>query len=258
MGAFALVTSEFLPIGLLPDIARDIGVTHGQAGLMVTLPGVLAALAAPLSVHFAGGLERRRVLLILLALLVVSNLVVALSSSFLVVLFGRALLGIAIGGFWSIAGALGPRLRPGPDGVRAAAVILGGVSLGTVAGLPAGALMGELLGWRYAFGASAVLAAIAIGAIFALLPIVQPIASAGLRDMIALLRQGKSRTALLAASVMYTGTFGAYTYVAPFLSQQAGIAGEMLSLLLFASGAAGLRATCLVAHSPVEAPINHS
>ncbi|MGZ8284070.1 MAG: MFS transporter [Allosphingosinicella sp.] len=239
VGAFALVTSEFLPVGLLPDIARDLGVTTGQAGLMVTLPGILAAVAAPLSIHYAGRMERRRALLILLALLVVSNLLVAVSGSFWLLLLGRALLGIAIGGFWTIAGAPGPRLRPGPEGVRAAAVILGGVSLGTVAGLPAGALLGELFGWRYAFGASALLAAGAIGALLALLPAVPAQASAGLRDMAALLRQRSTRTALLAASIMYTGTFGAYTYIAPFLSERSGISGQLLSAVLLANGAAG-------------------
>lgn len=245
VGAFALVTSEFLPVGLLPYIARDLGVSHGQAGLMVTLPGMFAAIAGPLSINYAGQVERRRVLLILLSLLVVSNALVAGAQSFWLVLAGRALLGIAIGGFWTIAGALGPRLRPGAEGVRAAAVILGGVSLGAVAGLPAGALLGEILGWRYAFGAGAVLAAVSVLAVLALLPAIHSTASTGLRDMIALLRQGHARTALLAASIMYTGTYGAYTYIAPFLSEHSGISGQLLSLVLLANGGAGFAGNML-------------
>lgn len=123
--------------------------------------------------------------------------------------------------------------------VRAAAVILGGVSLGTVAGLPAGSLLGELLGWRYAFGAGAVLAAVAMIALAAMLPKVPAQASAGLRDMAALLRQGRAVTSLIAASVMYTGTYGAYTYIAPFLSEHSGISGTVLSAIFLANGVAG-------------------
>jgi predicted MFS family arabinose efflux permease len=239
VGAFALVTSEFLPVGLLPAIARDIGSTSGETGLMVTLPGITAAIAAPLTIHYGRQLERRLLLLVLLGLLAASNIIVALSTTFPLILVGRALLGIAIGGFWTIAGALGPRLRPGPEGVRAAAVILGGVSLGTVAGLPAGALLGELFGWRYAFGAAAGLAAIAMIALAVLLPKVAPQVSTGLHAMLVLMRRGSAVTSLLAASIMYTGTYGAYTYIAPFLSEHSGISGTVLSAIFLANGVAG-------------------
>jgi predicted MFS family arabinose efflux permease len=239
VGAFALVTSEFLPVGLLPEISRDLGATHGQTGLMVTMPGVLAAFAAPLSIHFARNVERRRVLLILLGLLVASNMIVAFAASFAQLMIGRALLGVCIGGFWTIAGALGPRLRPGAEGVRASAVILGGVSLGTVAGLPAGSLLGELFGWRYAFGASALFAAIALAALLALLPKIPAQPSAGLAEMLAILRGRRSRLLIFAASVMYAGTYAAYTYIAPFLSEKTAISGERLSAVLLASGVAG-------------------
>lgn len=239
VGAFALVTSEFLPVGLLPEISRDIGATHGQTGLMVTLPGVLAAIAAPLSIHYARNLERRLVLLVLLGVLVASNLIVAFATSFTHLMIGRGLLGVTIGGFWTIAGALGPRLRPGPRGVRASAVILGGVSLGTVAGLPAGALLGELLGWRYAFGASTILAGAAFGALLGLLPKVHPQPSTGFTDMMAILQGRDGRLRIFAASVMYAGTYAAYTYIAPFLSEKAAISGEVLSGVLLASGLAG-------------------
>lgn len=239
VGAFALVTSEFLPVGLLPAIARDVGSTSGETGLMVTLPGITAAIAAPLTIHYGRQLERRLLLLVLLGLLAASNVIVALASTFPLILTGRALLGIAIGGFWTIAGALGPRLRPGPEGVRAAAVILGGVSLGTVAGLPAGALLGELFGWRYAFGAAAGLAAFAMIALAVLLPKVAPQASTGLQAMMVLMRRGSAVTSLVAASIMYTGTYGAYTYIAPFLSEHSGISGAVLSAIFLANGVAG-------------------
>jgi predicted MFS family arabinose efflux permease len=239
MGAFALVTSEFLPVGLLPQIASDLGITLGEAGLMVTMPGFLAALAAPLSIVFAGHIDRRRVLTGLLILLVASNLVVATATGIVQLLLGRVLLGVAVGSFWTIAGSLGPRLKPGADGIRASALILSGVSLGTVAGVPAGALLGDLLGWRAAFYGGAVFAGLAIATLLALLPSIPPGASAGLSNIPPILKRRSSRHGLSAAVLIFVGQFAAYTYVAPFLKEHAGIDGGALSLLLLANGAAG-------------------
>ncbi|SEJ81399.1 Predicted arabinose efflux permease, MFS family [Sphingobium sp. AP50] len=239
IGAFALVTSEFLPVGLLPQIATDVGVTTGEAGLMVTMPGFLAAIAAILTIQFAGHVDRRRVLTILLGLLVASNLVVATAASFPQLLVGRMLLGIAVGSFWTIAGSLGPRLKPGPDGIRASALILSGVSIGTVAGVPAGALIGDLFGWRVAFGAGAGLAGMAIVALVSLLPAIPAERSNGLSEIPSILREPRARLGLLGAISIFVGQFAAYTYVAPFLDIKAGIAGGTLSMLLLANGAAG-------------------
>src|SRR4051812_29038602 len=112
VGAFALVTTEFLPVGLLPSIAAELGVTEGVAGLMVTIPGLMGALAAILVTVGIGKTDRRYAIWGLTATLIVSNLIVALSHSFPLVLFGRALLGVGVGGFWAIGPALGTRLVP--------------------------------------------------------------------------------------------------------------------------------------------------
>ena len=111
VGAFALVTTEFLPIGLLPQIARSMAITEGHAGLAVTMSGLLAALAAPTTIAVAGTFDRRKLLLVLLGMLVLSNAISALAPGFLVLLLGRVLLGATIGAFWTVAGPLGPRLR---------------------------------------------------------------------------------------------------------------------------------------------------
>ena len=239
MGAFALVTGEFLPVGLLPQIAADLHITTGQAGLMVTMPGFLAAAAAPLSIVFAGHIDRRRVLATLLVLLVASNLVVATAAGITQLLLGRILLGVAVGSFWTIAGSLGPRLKPGPDGIRASALILSGVSIGTVAGVPAGALIGSLLGWRAAFFGGALFAGVAIVTLLSLLPAIPAVRGSGLADIPSILRRRTSRIGLAAAVLIFVGQFAAYTYVAPFLKAYPGIEGGALSILLLANGAAG-------------------
>jgi len=240
IAAFALVTTEFLPVGLLPQIAQELGQSEGRIGLMVTLPGLLAALAAPLTIAFAGRLDRRWLLGGLIGLLAFSNLLVAVSGSFLAILFGRVLLGLAVGGFWTIGGSLGPRLKPGAQAARATAVILSGVSLGTVAGVPAGALLGEAMGWRWAFAAASVVSLAVLVLLLALLPALPVQASSkGLREVPSLLREPKIRLGLWAIVLVFVGQFAAYTYISPFLLQVTGIAPVALGGVLLGYGVAG-------------------
>ncbi|XAZ21252.1 MFS transporter (plasmid) [Sinorhizobium sp. B11] len=105
--AFLMVTCEFLPVGLLPDMSADLGVTHGQAGLTGTIAGIMAAIGAPLVSVLAGTIDRKKVLMFLSAVLAVSCLITALAWSFPVVLFGRVLVGLTIGGFWTVGVGIG-------------------------------------------------------------------------------------------------------------------------------------------------------
>lgn len=240
VAAFALVTTEFLPVGLLPQVAAELRISEGQAGLMVTLPGLLAAVAAPLTIAFAGRLDRRWQLGGLLALLAISNLIVAVSSSLVFILLGRVLLGLAVGGFWTIGGSLGPRLKPGAQAARASALILSGVSLGTVAGVPAGALLGELVGWRWAFGAASAISIAVLALLLTFLPALPANESSkGLRDIPGLLNEPKIRLGLTAIVLVFVGQFAAYTYISPFLLQVAGIPSVVLGAVLLGYGIAG-------------------
>ncbi|MEW2144057.1 MFS transporter [Micromonospora vinacea] len=239
IGAFALVTTEFLPIGLLPMIADDIGVSEGAAGLMVTVPGLVAACAAPGVIALTRGIDRRVVLSALLGLLALSNILVATATTTPMLLLGRVLLGIGVGGFWTVGGSLGPRLRPGPEGVRATSIIFSGVSFGTVAGLPAGSLLGNALGWRSAFFASAALAVLVVGALLVLVPSMPPEPGSGIREMPSILRLPLVRAGLIATVLIFAGHFAAYTYITPFLNDFPHIDGTPLSAVLLAFGIAG-------------------
>lgn len=240
IAAFALVSTEFLPVGLLPQIAHELGQSEGQTGLMVTLPSVMGAFAAPLTIAFAGRLDRRRLLGGLVALLALSNFVVAMSGAFAAVLFGRLLMGIAVGGFWTIGGSLGPRLKPGSQAARASALILSGVSIGTVAGVPAGALLGALVGWRWAFAAAGVISLVVLALLLVLLPGLPSTATRnGLREIPTLLRAPKVRLGLATILLLFGGQFSAYTYISPFLLQAIGIAPAALGAVLLGYGASG-------------------
>ncbi|UXT41649.1 MFS transporter [Agrobacterium tumefaciens] len=239
VGAFALVTTEFLPVGLLPLIAADLGISEGTAGLMVTVPGFLAAIAAPMTLGFAARFDRKRVLVALLMLLVVSNAIVATAQGFAALMFGRVLLGIAVGGFWTIGGSLGPRLRPGAEGPRATALIFSGVSLGTVAGVPAGALIGDLFGWRAAFLLVSGVALLVVAALQFLLPAIRAQKGSGLKQVPDVLRLQRVQIGLTAAVLIFVGQFAAYTYITPFLIGATGIDTGTLSMVLLGYGTAG-------------------
>lgn len=239
IGAFALVTSEFLPVGLLPQIAAELRVTEGLAGMLVTVPGIVAAIAALAVTVGVGKADRRHVLWGLMGVMVISNLLVTFATSFWPILLGRSLLGIGVGGFWSIGVAIGPRLVPLRYTTRATALIFGGVSIGTVAGVPAGALIGELFGWRTAFGIAAGIGVLVLAIQVFLLPPLPPIRATTVRDLPLLLKNPKARIGLVATLLMFVGQFAAYTYITPFLMQVTQMSARTVSALLLAYGAAG-------------------
>lgn len=244
VAAFVMVTTEFMPVGLLPTIAADLHQTEGRTGLMVTLPGLLAAVSAPAMIAFAGRLDRRHVLAGLLSLLALSNLIVFLSTSFELMLFGRALMGVAVGGFWTVGGSLGPRLQPGNQ-AKAGAVILSGVSLGMVAGVPAGVFLSELLGWRWAFGMAGFVALAVLALLLAVMPSLPASGGRGLRDVPALMRDSKVRLGFAAIVALFGGHFLAYTFVTPFLLQVTGIGAGAIGGLLLAYGVAAFAGNLL-------------
>lgn len=239
IGAFTLVTAEFLPVGLLLQIARDLKVTEGQAGLMVTIPGFIAAFSAFLTISLARRFDRRYVLWFLLSLLVVSNTIIAFAGNLPILLFGRILLGIAIGGFWTIGVSLGPRLRPDAMG-KATSIIFSGVTMGTVLGVPLGTLLGNLLGWRSAFGAFSILVLMVVAALVKLLPTLQPEKSLGLAQIPSVLKLRKVQVGLIAVIFIFIGQFSAYTYISPFLFQVSGVSSNVLSGVLLAYGVSGI------------------
>ena len=146
VGTFSMVTTEFLPIGLLTDIATGLDVSDGTAGLMVTIPGVLAAFAGPALIVASGRLDRRTVMIALSALLVASNLLAAIAPNFATMLVARLLLGLCIGGFWTFAPGAATQLVPDMSKARAMSLVLAGVSAATVFGVPAGAFISNFAG----------------------------------------------------------------------------------------------------------------
>ncbi|MEV4756316.1 MFS transporter [Micromonospora sp. NPDC049559] len=238
MGIFAIVTAEILPIGLLTSIGHTFGVSDGTAGLTMTMPGLLAAVSAPVVAIAVGRLNRKALLCGLMLLLAMANFLAATATSYPVVVASRALVGVVIGGFWSIAAGLAARLvRPERVGV-ATSLIFSAVPLGSVFGVPAGTFIAQYGGWRTAFAVLGVLSVIVLVALAAVLPPLPAELPVRLAALVDLARGRTSRTAMVLTVLVVTAHFGTYTYVTPFLQQVAGIDSVTPFLLVY--GIAGV------------------
>ena len=219
VGTFTIVTSEMLPVGLLTSIAADLRVSEGTAGLMMTVPGLVAAVSAPVLAVAARGLDRRLTLLGLMALLAGANLVAALATDYLVMLAARVLTGVSIGGFWAFAAGLGARLVPERSVGRATSVILSGVSVASVLGVPAAAFVSSFASWQAAFAAAGVLALVLVALLAATLPPLPGTTPSGTVRASSASRNPSLRrvprplrVVLVLTVLMVSGHFAAYTY----------------------------------------------
>ncbi|WP_250518646.1 MFS transporter [Caballeronia sp. ATUFL_M1_KS5A] len=244
VSAFAFVTAEFLPVGLLPQIAHDLGVSPGVAGLMVTTPGVMAAIFAPTLIVSAGRMDRRYVFLLLTAVLLIANLVSAVANNLPVMLAGRAMLGAALGGFWTLATAAAPRLVQPKDAAKATATILTGVTLATVVGVPLGTFIASFASWRFSFAATAGLVAVALIAQALLVPSLPSASALRIADFRKLLARPHTRLSMLMVALVFGAHFSTYTYIAPLLEQDFSL--STITLLLFGFGLVGFFSNALM------------
>lgn len=240
LGIFSLMTSELLPVGLLTPIGTALDVSGGTAGLMVTVPGLVAAVSAPLVTVATGRIDRRIVLVVLIGLMGAANLASAFATSFTVVLVARFLIGVSVGGFWSVAGGIALRLVPARHAGRATAVIFGGVETASVLGAPTGTFIGDLSGWRTAFAAVGVLGLVSLVCMFFLMPKVPAGRALTFSELPDVFRSNAGvRIGIALTFLVITGHFLAYTFVRPIL-QGDGVGDSSISVLLLTFGAAGI------------------
>jgi DHA1 family purine ribonucleoside efflux pump-like MFS transporter len=239
LGVFGLVTAEFLPASLLTAMATDLHITDGAAGQAVTATALVGAVAAPSIPLLTRRLDRRVVMLALTALLVLSNGLAVVADSLPVLLVARVMLGVALGGFWSMSAALTMRLVPEPLFARAMSLILTGVSVATVCAAPLGAWMGEMWGWRSAFVAAGVVSVLTLAVQVFALPALPPRDNPNLRVLGELLARPPVRIALLAVLLVISGHFAGFTYVRPLMEQVTQLPVGAISAVLLGYGIGG-------------------
>ncbi|MGZ0151131.1 MFS transporter [Kribbella sp. WER1] len=241
---FAVVTAEMLPVGLLTPMSESLHVTDGAAGLALTATGVTSALAAPVLPLLLGKLDRKAVLGGLMVLLAASAFAAASTSSFLVLMVTRVLMGVSIGGVWLLTVSLARRVVPPNAAGPATALIFSGIGIASVLGIPAGAYVGELAGWRWAFAGVGILALALAVALSIFLPSLPPERVVRLCDVREVLKLHQVRVGLVLVALIVTGHFAAYTYVRPLLEPH--IAPALIGAFLLAYGVAGVVGNFLV------------
>ena len=165
-----LIASEFMPVSLLTPIASDLGVSEGTAGQAIAVSGLFAVLTSLSISSVTRGIDRRTVLLGLTLVMILSGVMVAFAPNTAVFMAGRALVGVVIGGFWSMSAATVMRLVPEAQVPRALGLLNGGNALAVTVAAPLGSFLGQYIGWRGAFFAVVPLAAITLAWLFVSLP----------------------------------------------------------------------------------------
>jgi predicted MFS family arabinose efflux permease len=246
LGAFVLVASEFMPVSLLTPIAADLHVTEGQAGQAISVSGVFALLTSLFISLLAGRLDRKVLLLSMTLLMIVSGTIVALAPNYAVFMVGRAFIGVAIGGFWSMSAATAMRLVPEQHVPRALAILNGGNALATVVAAPLGSFLGAVIGWRGAFFCVVPVAAIAFGWKLVSLPSMAAQHGQGSANVFTLLKRPAVALGMAAVSLFFMGQFALFTYLRPFLETVTHASVSTLSVMLLIIGVAGFLGTTFI------------
>ena len=237
---FVFNTSEFMPIGLLTDIATDLNISEARAGLLISVYAwVVAIMSLPLMI-MVSKMELKRLLLSIIALFVVSHVGSALAEGYYTLMLSRIGVACAHSIFWSIASPLA--VRTVPDGRRALALsaIATGSSVAMVVGLPLGRVVGLYVGWRMTFLSIAIISALIFVFILMVFPKLQSRGKFAFKELPTLLHNrvllGVFIMSVLFATAHYTG----YSYIEPFLGKVAAMAPDTVTLVLIVFGGSGM------------------
>lgn len=238
-----LIASEFMPVSLLTPMAEGLHATEGQTGQAISISGLFAVVASMLVTTVVGRLNRKWVLIALTAFMLLSLVLVAAAPNFTVLMIGRALLGICIGGFWALATAVIMRLVPAEDVPRALAMMYGGQAIAAAFAAPVGSYLGGMFGWREVFWALTPIVAINLVWHVIALPSLPAGEKQNFRAMFGLLKRPYFLRGLVACMLSWGSAFTMFTYLRPFLEQVTGVEVTMLSVLLLLLGCAGFIGT---------------
>jgi predicted MFS family arabinose efflux permease len=244
---FTLIASEFMPVSLLTPIASDLQISEGLAGYGIAISGAFAVLTSLMISRLAGSMDRKTLLLLLTGIMCVSGLVVGLAPNYTVYMIGRALIGVVIGGFWSMSAAMAIRLVPSHSVSKALAIFNGGNALATVVAAPLGSYLGSVIGWRGAFFCLIPVAIIALIWQWISLPTMTAAPrKTGAGNVFRLFKSPLITFGMLSVGIFFIGQFVLFTYLRPFLETVTRVDVTVLSTILLVIGIAGFVGTVLI------------
>ncbi|MFB6508298.1 MFS transporter [Streptomyces sp. NPDC002466] len=244
-GTFLMGTTEFVIAGLLPEIASDLGTSAPHAGLLITAFAIGMIVGSPVMALATLRLPRRLTLVAALAVFALGHVVTALSSSFTVVLAARGVTALATGAFWTVGFVIVTAAAGPARATRAVGVMMGGLTLANVIGVPIGSFVGQYTGWRGPFWALAFLAGLAAVFVGRFISRTEQRAGISVRAEVRALRQGRLWLALAAAVLIMGGVLATYTYITPLLTDRAGVPAGAVPLVLIVFGLGALGGTAI-------------
>jgi predicted MFS family arabinose efflux permease len=244
---FALIASEFMPVSLLTPMAQTMHVTEGMAGQGIAISGAFAVVTSLFISVLAGTLNRKTLLLGLTCIMAISGAVIAMAPNYLTYMAGRSLIGIVVGGFWSMSAATAMRLVPVHRVPLALAIFNSGNALATVVAAPLGSWLGSVVGWRGAFFCLVLVAIIAfVWQLLSLpsMPVTRQAAAS--RNVFMLFRRRVVTLGMLGVGIFFMGQFTLFTYIRPFLETVTRVDAATVTLVLLVIGVAGFIGTTLI------------
>ena len=244
---FALIASEFMPVSLLTPMAQTLRVTEGMAGQGIAISGAFAVVTSLFISVLAGTLNRKTLLLGLTCIMAISGAFIAMAPNYLTYMAGRALIGIVVGGFWSMSAATAMRLVPVHRVPLALAIFNSGNALATVVAAPLGSWLGSVVGWRGAFFCLVPVAIIAfVWQLLSLPSMSVTRQAAASRNVFTLFRRRVVTLGMLGVGIFFMGQFTLFTYIRPFLETVTRVDDATVTLVLLVIGVAGFIGTTLI------------
>ena len=244
---FALIASEFMPVSLLTPMAQTMHVTEGMAGQGIAISGAFAVVTSLFISVLAGTLNRKTLLLGLTCIMAISGAVIAMAPNYLTYMAGRSLIGIVVGGFWSMSAATAMRLVPVHRVPLALAIFNSGNALATVVAAPLGSWLGSVVGWRGAFFCLVPVAGIAfVWQLLSLPSMSVTRQAAASRNVFTLFRRRVVTLGMLGVGIFFMGQFTLFTYIRPFLETVTRVDAATVTLVLLVIGVAGFIGTTLI------------
>ena len=237
IGAFAIGTTEFVIVGLIPTIAEQLSVSLPSAGLLVSIYALGVAIGAPVLTALTGRIPRKQLLLALMALFTLGNLLAWQAPGYGTLVAARLLTGLAHGVFFSIGSTIATSLVPKEKAASAIAIMFGGLTVALVTGVPLGTFIGQHFGWRETFMAVSLLGAIAfISSLFLIPGNIPQRAAATLREQLRVLTNSRLLVIYAITALGYGGVFTAFTFLAPMMQTLAGFTPGNVSAILLGYG----------------------
>ncbi|WP_026615740.1 MFS transporter [Ensifer aridi] len=238
-----LIASEFIPVSLLTPIAGDLGMSEGQAGQAISISGLFAVLTSLSIAGLTRNIDRKILLSSFSLLLIVSGLIVTFAPNHAALMTGRALLGVAIGGSWSMSTAVVMRLLPERDVPKGLAMLNAGNAIAATISAPLGSFLGDYVGWRGAFFLVVPLALLALIWQWLNIPSLPPRRRRARGNVFRLLGRRQVALGMTAILLLFMGQFALFTYLRPFLESVSGYSVTALSVVLLLMGLAGVAGT---------------